>query len=99
MRKKEVTGTRYDAQVDKELDANQQDLVDEVTKPHSYVLPENVTGGGVHKICASYPAHNDQAQAVQARGRIVWNRAYKFQPHGPSYLDPIPDQEAVPDGR
>lgn len=99
MRKAERVGTKYDDRLDAAVDKNQQELVDAVTKPHSYVLPENVTGGGVHKICASYPAQATGEQAVQARGRIVWNKAYKFQPHGPSYLDPIPDQEAVPDGR
>lgn len=99
MRMREPVGTKYDQDLDNRIDANQQDLVDEVTTPHSYKLPEFVTGGGVHKICSSVPAYNVEAQPTQARGGVVWNKAYKFQAHGPSYLDPVPDDEAVPYAR
>lgn len=99
MRKKEMAGTKYDDRLDAAIDKNQQDMVDLVTEPHSYKLDEFVTGGGAHKICSTVPAYNVEAQPTQARGGIVWNKAYSFQPHGPSYLDPIPDQEAVPYAR
>ena len=97
MRKSEKVGTKYDSDLDAKIDANQQSLVDDLTHPHSYKLDEDVHPA--HKICASYPNYQVDAQPVQARGRIVWNKAYSFQPHGPSFLDPIPDQKAVPDAR
>ena len=99
MRKAEHVGTKYDTSLDSAIDKNQQDMVDEVTTPHSYKLDEFVTGGGVHKICASVPAYNVEAQPVQARGGVVWNKAYSFQAHGPSYLDPVPDGSEVPNAR
>jgi hypothetical protein len=98
MRKQQRVGTKYDGRLDAAIDANQQDLVDEVTKPHSYQLDEWVCCGG-HKICSSVPAYNVEAQPVQARGGIVWNKAYKFQAHAPSYLDPVPEGSEVPYAR
>lgn len=88
MRIKTSNGTRYDAKLGGALARNQSDLVDEVITPHVR-LPENI--GAQHKITCSVPAYTPDEQPVQARGRIVWSRAYAFQPHGPSYLDPIPD--------
>ena len=99
MRKAEHTGTKYDTALDRKLDNNQQSMVDEVTQPHSYKLDEYVTGGGVSKICASVPAYQVEAQPVQARGGVVWNKAYSFQAHAPSYLDPVPDGSQVPNAR
>lgn len=88
MRKKQMAGTKYLAPLDKALDRNQSDLVDELITPHVR-LPER--GGATCKIVSSVPAYEPDAQPTQARGRIVWNKAYVFQPHGPSYLDPVPD--------
>lgn len=96
MRRAQRVGTKYDGRLDAAIDANQQDLVDEVTTPHSYKLDEFVTGGGVSKICSTVPAYNVEAQPTQARGGVVWNRAYKFQAHAPSYLDPVPEGQEVP---
>ena len=89
MRKSERVGTKYDPRLDAAIDSNQQDLVDEVTTPHSYQLNEML--GSSHKICSSVPAYQVDAQPTQARGGIVWNSAYRFAPKGPSYLDPTPE--------
>jgi hypothetical protein len=89
MRRKQVAGSKYMPGLDKALDNNQDSLVDELITPHSTRLNEML--GCQHRITAKYPAHQVDAQPTQARGRIVWNEAYAFQPHGPSYLDPIPD--------
>lgn len=86
--KKQYVGTKHVPALQKKLDANQEALVDLVTTPH-VKLPEII--GAKHRIVASVPAYNPDAQPVQARGRIVWNTAYVFQPHGPSFLDPVPD--------
>lgn len=85
MRKSQKVGTKYDADVDAALDRNQKALADELITPHSTRLNEMIASP--HKIVSSYPAHEPDAQPVQARGRICWNRAYTFQPRGPSYLD------------
>ena len=98
MRRSEKVGTKYDGRLDAAIDANQQSLVDEVTTPHSYILPENKSCAG-HKICSTVPAYNTEAQPTQARGGIVWSRAYSFQAHAPSYLDPVPESETVPYAR
>jgi hypothetical protein len=92
MRRKEMTGTKYTPALDTAVDANQTDLVDTLTADAHGYLGELL--GGCCSIVSRVPAYNHEAQPVQARGRIVWNRAYQFQSHGPSYLDPIPD----PDG-
>lgn len=84
MRKSQRVGTKYDPEVDRALDANQNDIIDELITPHTR-LPEML--GAKHKIVCSYPATTPDAQPVQARGRVVWNNAYSFQPRGPSYLD------------
>ena len=89
MRRQERVGTKYDSELDESLDANQRDIADELLTPHSTRLNEYI--GSSKKIVSSVPAYEPDAQAVQARGRIVWNRAYSFQAHGPSYLDPTPD--------
>jgi hypothetical protein len=88
MRRKTEAGVRYDAPLQQELARNQSDLIDEVITPHLR-MPETL--GAKHKIVCSVPAHTPDAQPVQARGRIVWSRAYEFQARGPSYLDPTPD--------
>lgn len=88
VRKKQMAGTKYDAGLDKALDENQNSLVDTLITPHQRI-PER--GGAQNKITSTVPAHVPDAQPVQARGRIVWNKAYEFQPHGPSYIDPVPD--------
>lgn len=93
LRRKQMVGTKYDADLDAEVDRNQDDLVDELITPHVR-LPER--HGGKYKIVSSYPAYEHDAQPVQARGRVVWNKAFLFQSHGPSYLDPIPDSDTVP---
>jgi hypothetical protein len=87
MRRREPVGTKYDAQLDAKLDRNQSDMVDALTTPHDRI-PEMLGGA---KIRSTVPAYTPDAQPVQARGRIVWNRAYSFQAHGPSYLDPTSD--------
>lgn len=89
MRRSQRTGTKYDPALDKMLDANQRDIVDELITPHSTRLNEMI--GSSKKIVCSVPAYIQEAQPVQGRGRIVWNKAYSFQPHGPSYVDPVPD--------
>lgn len=89
MRRQQRIGTKYVSELDNYLDQNQKDLVDQLITPHSTKLNE-VLGVG-HKICSKVPATNPEAQPVQARGHIVWSRAYSFQAKGPSYLDPIPD--------
>jgi hypothetical protein len=83
-------GVRFDAPLQRDLSRNQSDLVDEIITPH-VKLPETL--GAKHHIVSTVPAHTPDAQPVQARGRIVWNKAYAFQPHGPSYVDPVPDPE------
>lgn len=97
MRKREVDGTRYAPQLEAELDNNQERIVDELLTPHPQ-MPE-FKGSAGHKICCSVPAHEPDAQPVQARGHIVWNRAYEFQPRGPSYLDPVSDPGALTHAR
>lgn len=87
MRRKQMAGTKYMPGLDAKLDANQDDLVNELLTPHTRI-PETLGGA---KIRSTVPAYIPDAQPVQARGRIVWNRAYAFQPHGPSYVDPVPD--------
>lgn len=88
LRKKQMAGTKYDGGLDKALDQNQNSLVDELITPHQR-LPER--GGATCKIVSKVPAYDHDAQPTQARGRIVWSKAYEFQPHGPSYIDPVPD--------
>lgn len=85
MRKSQKVGTKYDPKLDASLDRNQKAMADELTTPHSTRLNEML--GAKHQIVASYPAYEHDAQPVQARGRICWNKAYSFQPKGPSYLD------------
>jgi len=97
MRKSQRVGTKYDPELDNYLDQNQKDLVDELITPHSYQLREMI--GSQKKICSSVPAYNPDAQPTQARGRIVWNRAYSFQAHGPSFLDPVPDPRGLSNAR
>ena len=94
MRKKQRSGTKYIPELDQKLDANQADMVDTLIHPHSYRLTEML--GPQHRITSVVPAYNPEAQPTQARGHIVWNNAYRFQAHGPSYLDPVPDSETVP---
>lgn len=89
MRKKERTGSRYLPGLQDRLNAQQVDMADELTTPHSYKIAEFVDAG--HKIVSTVPAQNPEQQPVQGRGRIVWSRAYTYQPHAPSYLDPVPD--------
>jgi hypothetical protein len=89
MDKKEYVGTKHVDNLDAQLDRNQSELVDILLTPHPKYLGE--TRGAKHRIVCSVPAYNHEAQPVQARGRIVWNEAYRFQAHGPSYLDPVPD--------
>jgi hypothetical protein len=72
------------SQLDAAVRANQNDIIDTLLTPQVR-LPER--GGAIHKIVASYPVMQE-TQPVQARGGIVWNTAYDFQPKGPSYLDP-----------
>jgi hypothetical protein len=88
LRHKTDNGARYDAGLQRNLARNQSDLVDELTTPHVR-LPENL--GAKHTIVSKVPAYTPDSQPVQARGRICWNKAYEFQPRGPSYLDPTPD--------
>lgn len=85
MRRKQMVGTKYDGDIDAKLDRNQNQLVDALITPHVR-LPER--GGAIHKIVASYPAHHDPQMPIRGSGPIVWNRAYEFQAHGPSFLDP-----------
>lgn len=88
IRHKTDNGTRYDGRLQGELSRNQSDMVDALTTPHVR-LPETL--GAKHSIVSTVPAYTPDSQPVQARGRICWNRAYTFQPRGPSYLDPTPD--------
>ena len=88
MRRRQNVGTKYDTDLDSRLDRNQDEMVDELIEPHSTRLTEMLNSQ--HKICASYKPVQE-TQPTQGRGRIVWNNAYRFQPHGPSYLDPVPD--------
>jgi hypothetical protein len=88
LEKSEDSGVkRHLPDLDSALKDNQRSIVDDLLVPHSTRLDEII--GPAHRIVASYPAHTAEAQHTQARGRIVWNRS--FQPHGPSYLDPVPD--------
>jgi hypothetical protein len=89
MREHQENGSRYDSGVAAALDANQNGIVNELIHPRTPYL--NETLGAKHKIVCSVPAYTPDTQPVQHRGRICWNSAYKFQPHGPSYLDPVPD--------
>jgi hypothetical protein len=89
MEKKQYVGTKDTANLDAQLDRNQKEMVELLISPHTGRLQE--MRGAQRKITSKVPAYNPEAQPVQARGRIVWNRAYSFQPHGPSYLDPVPD--------
>jgi hypothetical protein len=86
-----MDGTSYVPTLDAQLSTNQDDMVDAVITPHPK-MEERL--GAACKITSVVPAHEPDAQPVQARGRIVWNRAYSFQPHGPSYLDPVSDPGA-----
>jgi hypothetical protein len=87
LRRSEKVGTKYSPELDHQLDRNQADIVDELITPHDRI-PEMLGGA---KIRSRVPAYTPDAQPVQARGRIVWSRAYTFQARGPSYLDPTPD--------
>lgn len=89
MRKKTENGVQYLGGLERTLDRNQSGIIDELTHPHSTRLNEML--GAQHRITSKIPAHTPDAQPVQARGRIVWNKAYEFQPRGPSYLDGAPD--------
>jgi hypothetical protein len=93
MRKKERVGSRYVPELQGRLTANQHDLADELTTPHSYKITEYIANN--HKIISRVPAQNPEAQPTQARGGIVWSRAFTYQPHAPSYLDPVPDPDAL----
>lgn len=84
MEKHEDDGTKEIVPLDRGLRKQKGQLVDELITPHVR-LPEVL--GPKHHIVASYPATLPDAQPVQARGRIVWNKAYDFQPKGPSNLD------------
>jgi len=88
MKKKEEVGTRTDPVVQQQLDRNQRSLVDELITPHPKI---NERLGANCAIVSNIPAYDHDAQPIQGRGRVVWNRAYVFQAHGPSYLDPLPD--------
>lgn len=85
MRRRQVDGTDYLPDLEKKLDQNQREMVDEVITPHSTKLNEVL--GANHKITASYPAHTDPQMPIRGSGPVVWNRAYSFQPKGPAYLD------------
>lgn len=86
--KKQLVGSKRMPDLDAKLDRNQDDLVDALIEPHPK-LPER--GGGQYKITSRVPVYNPEAQPTTARGHIVWSRAYRFQPHGPTYIDPVPD--------
>ena len=88
MRRKNPDGTDYLPELETQVDANQSEMVDALTTPHPK-MGESL-GSACH-IVSRVPAYEPDAQPVQARGRVLWNRAYAFQPHGPSYLDPVPD--------
>jgi hypothetical protein len=89
VRKHEDNGDRYMPKLSDQADRNQKDLVDDLITPHSTQLSEMIASP--HKIVSSIPAYEPEVQAVQARGRICWSKAYDFQSHGPSYLDPRPE--------
>lgn len=89
MEKKQYVGTKHLDKLDSALDKNQNDLVNLLIYPHANRIDEH--RGASFKIVSKIPAYQPEAQGTQARGRVVWNQAYQFQPHGPSYLDPIPD--------
>jgi hypothetical protein len=93
-RRKQPVGTKYDSQLDHALDANQDALVDLVVTPHVRLPEFNCSAS--HKITAKVAGYNVEAQPTQARGKIVWSRAYDFQTHGPTFLDPVPDSATVP---
>ena len=97
MQKKQYIGSKNMPQLDQMVDRNQDDLVDTLTTPHPKYMGEKK--GGKHQIVSRVPAYNPEAQPVQARGRIVWNTSYRFQSHGPSYLDPVPDPDALTEAR
>lgn len=84
MRRSQRVGTKYEPGLDKALDRNQDSLIDELITPHTRI---SEMLGAKHKIVSSVPAYTPDAQPVQARGKIVWNKAYSFQAKGPSYLD------------
>lgn len=88
MEKKQYVGTKDVTGLDAMLDRNQDELVDVLITKHPQIQEMK---GAKHQIVAKVPAYNVEAQPVQARGRIVWNKAYLFQPHGPTFLDPAPD--------
>lgn len=91
MEKKQYVGYRkYAPKLTEKVDHNQMELVDELLTPRPK-LPER--GGAINKIVSSYPAYNVEAQPVQARGRIVWSKAYSFQAKGPSYLEPVTEAD------
>jgi hypothetical protein len=85
MRKTEANGVNYMGPLADAVDHNQHEIVDDLITPHSTQLNEIL--GPQHRITSKVPAYNEQAQPVQARGRICWNKAYNFQQKGPSYLD------------
>lgn len=97
MRRSQKVGTKYDAALDRKLDNNQDAMVDELITPHSTRLNEIL--GPKHQIVASYAAHHDPQMPVRSKGPIVWNRAYEFQSHGPSFLDPVSDPSGLSDAR
>ena len=89
MRRSQRTGTKYEPALDAALDANQDRMVDYLITPNQGRISEVL--GAKHQIVSTVAAQEPYAQPVQARGHIVWNRAYSFQAHGPSYLDPTPE--------
>lgn len=89
MRAKQDVGTKYAPALDAAAIRNQNALLDSLTTPHPERMAEMIASP--HKIVSTVAAYEHDAQPVQARGRICWNRAYAFQPHGPSYIDPVPD--------
>lgn len=87
MEKHEDIGTD-DTSLHPVLDRNQRSLADELLTPHPK-MPERK--GAAHHVSTKVAAYEHDAQPTQARGRIVWNKSYSFQAHGPTYLDPLPD--------
>ena len=72
MRKANPVGTHNVPDLEAGLAANRNDLVETLLRPHPQLSEMK---GAQHKITATVAAQTPDAQPVQARGHVVWNKA------------------------
>ena len=79
LRRKQMVGSKYDPALDAELDANQNRMVDYLTTPNGNRMSE-VLGAG-HRIAASVPAYEPEAQPVPRQDSRQAKAAVGCDPH------------------